>query len=593
MINLITSLKKSELVFFLLAVVLNGLLILFLYKNVFSLEIQGDTWQYAYNQEFAYGNSLTTADSIRSLKTSLGGSYLIFSLIKLTFGLNSFAFYTISVILKFLTVISAYVFIRKLTQNRVSALIASLFLSASFVGIEATHWVFNMYAYVGLIFIILGLSVSLDLPLKFNVKKWLFSFLLIAIGIWVGPMRTNGIMLVVLAWGLYKVFLLRSADSRKNFFYWLGGFLILYLVYRNYLGLFEPAYSQYILDQWWGMFHQYISISKYDFLISPVANAGRIIVPDIWLSSVNFYKAFSPLFGLTNFRAITVPIFLIFVSISWFIASFTTSRIKVFKLNLLLGILWTGLVTFIYKQGLQNFPSWEELLFSLLGGYILCWCASYLFGIGGKYSYLKDIFLFSFFWFFSFMLVPIVLNGGNTFSTLHRYFVVTAIAFPLFLAGLLTLVLSSKNFFYKSIVLILTFMAIILHSGYTKSFFDNKAQTHSRVISQRIWDDFVNIVPNKPEYKRKNPRIWFEAKSSLDRETLFESLLFGGAFRIGMKYGWDAANTNGFYFENYETLISDVRKSPDILDEFYAIRVQNRRLIDITDQVKKDILGKI
>jgi len=593
MINLITSLKKSELGFFLLAVVLNSLLILFLYKSVFSLEIQGDTWQYAYNQEYAYGNSLLTSDSIRSLKTSLGGSFLIFSLIKLTFGLNSFAYYTISVILKFLTAISAYLFIKKLTQNKVSALIASLFLSATFVGIEATHWVFNMYAYVGLIFITLGLSVSLDLPQKFNIKRWLVSFLLVAIGIWVGPMRTNGIMLVVLACSLYKVFLLRSVDSYKNLFYWLGGFIVLYFVYRNYLGLFEPAYSKYyIWDVWWRTFGENLSIGKYDFLFSPASNVGRIILPDIWLASISFYQKYSPIFGLTNFRAILVPMFLIFILLSFILSRIGEAKNRIFQQMFVLGFFWSALVTFAYKQGPLNFPSWQDLMFTLWGGYFWAWCIAF-FSFSKKEGFRKDAFLFAFFWSFAFMLVPIATNGGNTFSTFHRYFVVTAQAVPLFVGGILSLMFQGRINFSKVLVLLGIFTMISLHSGYTKSFFDNKAKAHSRTVSNRIWQDFSGIVPNSPKYRKTNPRIWFEAGTPLDREILFESLLFGGVFRIGMKYGWDAANTNGFYFENYDSLVSDVNKDPDLLKNFYAVRVENGRLVNITDRVKKDILAKI
>ncbi|OGM33528.1 hypothetical protein A3D00_00140 [Candidatus Woesebacteria bacterium RIFCSPHIGHO2_02_FULL_38_9] len=582
------KLKKPSF-FSIFVVISNFLLILFLYKSVFSLQVQGDTWQYAFNQEVRYGNSLFTSDSLRALRTSLGGSYLTFSLIKLTFGLNSLVFYTISVILKFISVVAVYLFIKKLTQNRIVGFLCSLLLSASYVGIEATHWVFNMYAYVGLIFIVLGMTIALDLPKKFDLRRWFFSFGLVSIGIWFASMRTNGIILIILLWSLIKVFLLKSDSSRKNFFHWLLGFIVLFLVYKNILGLFERDYSNYIWSQWWSAFGQYLKINKYDFLLSPIANVGHVITPDSWVSSLNLYQRFYPIFGPTKFKAIIFPSFLIFVAVSWLLSKLFSKKRKVFSLTLFLGVFWTALTTLIYKSGPANFPSSDELIFTILGWYFLSWSLSFFLVMPKK----GNAFFFAFFWAFSFMLVPIVLNQGNIFGTLHRYFVTTSVALPLFFSGILALALSDRRKIVKLIILSFFLSVVFLNGFYTKSFFDYESKLHNRALAARIWKEFTQIVPNDQKYVNNPPTLWLEAKNNLDRGILLESLQFGLDQRLGYIYHWEPNNMNNLYNDNYNLLVSNARKNPKILENFYAIRLENGSLKDISNEVKDDLLKRI
>ena len=580
--------------FFLVASLINLAVILVVYRSVFLLELQGDTWQYGWGYVKAFGDSLLTSDSFRNLQTSLAGSYLTFAIIEDIFGLSGLAYYTISVILKYFTVVTFAFFVFNLTKNKLATLISSILLSVSFVGIEATHWVFNMYAYVGMSFIFLGLTLGLKLPQKFTVRSWLLSFIFIALGVWWGPMRTTGVVIVILVWSLYKYLSLKTSDSRKNFIFWLISLPTLLFIYRSFLGLYEPAYTKYyIWDEWWRFFHLFISQGKYDFLLSPASNIARTIFPDLWISGLPIYEKFSPYFGLTNFRAVAFPLLLIYIAVSFFVSRMTSFGMSLFNRMFIFGFLWTAIVFLIYKLGPPNFPSWQELMFTLMGGYFLVWNLVF-FTVIKKESLLRDLFLFAFFWSFSFVLTPIIQNGGNTFDTHHRYFVVTAAAVPLFLAGLLTEVSKKKLTITKGALIAVVFALIFLNATYTKRFFDFKAQAHNRTISRKIWSQFTEIVPNRPEYKNKNPIILFEAANNrLDKEIMFESLLFGSIFRIALNYDWNPSTVNGFYYENYNILLSDVSKDPAILNEFYAVRVENGNLIDITNAVKKDLREKI
>lgn len=590
--KLITLLSDKKFTFFILVAVLNFILICFVYRSAFSLQLEGDTWQYAWTYRIAFGNSLFTPDTMRALKTSLGGSTLAFALVSNTFGLSGTAYYTVSVILKFLTVLAFYWLAYKLTRNKFASFVSSLLLSATFVGIEATHWVFNMYGYIGLIFIILGLTTALDLPEKFNFKKWFFSFVLIAVGIWFGPMRTTGIILVVLAWCLYKIVNLRTKESVKNFLIWLGAFSILYFAYKRYLGLFEQDYSIYIWNTWWDAFNQYLKIGKYDFLLSPVTSIGRLILPDAWVYSTDFFKIFSPMFGLTNIRAIGVPMFIVYLIFSLGLSTLVSQKRKVFLTSIfLLGIIWSILVFIVYKAGPVNFPAYQDLMLTLWGGYFLSWCLSFVIVLKSKDNFLKDTFFIAFMWSFSFILVPLALNRGNVFGTLHRYYVISAATMPLFIAGTLTLVFKGGRNLIKVIILALVFFMIIINGYYTKQFFDTKALAHSYPVSTRVWSEFSQIV-NNPVHMAKSPTIWFEVKDAKDGDILLESILFGLSFKAGIYYGWDP-HTMSLYYQNYPSLKADVKKNPKILDEFYAIRVRDGSLVNITNEIKKDLKNKI
>ncbi|MDO8637953.1 MAG: hypothetical protein Q7R43_00105 [Candidatus Daviesbacteria bacterium] len=582
-----------------LPIFLNLALILYIYQGVFLLELQGDTWQYAWAYIIAYGDTLFNQDGWRNLQSSLAGSSLTFALIKDFFGLSAIAYYSISVMLKFLTVVTFYFLAKKLTSSILVSLVASLLLSASSAGVEATHWVFNMYAYIGLIFITLSILTGLDLPEKFTFKKWLMSFAFACVGVWYATMRTNGIIPLIIAWSFYKFIILRSKRSKINLIFWIVGFAVFILMDKFLLGQMETDYSQtHIIGAGIHAFQTQVVSGKYDFILSPASNVGLVILPDMTWSSFNFPKIFSFL-GSKPLSTIFLPSFLIFSFFSWVLASVfpKKKRILVFAL----GLFWTIIVFFVSQLGPLNFSSWLSLVLTLFGGYFMCVCL-FLITIKELPSNLKTLFFLSFLWSVVFLLLPEFQNGGSIFSTNHRYLATTAPAVALFMAGLIKISYSYKNNFFRVLILLVSFFMIFAHAAQTKAFFDRKAIVHNRELAAKIWQQFTQIVPNKPQYMKNDdprvdligngraPTLWFESAANLvDRETLFETLYFGFLFRASLKYGWYVHAGTGLYYENYNDLVKDIKKNPQLLDDFYALRMENQSLVDITKEAKLKI----
>lgn len=585
----IKLISKKQTYFILLSVVLNLALILYIYQSVFLLEIQGDTWQYAWGYIVAYGDTLFNQDSWRNLHTSLAGSYLTFALIKDFFGLTAIAYYSISVILKFLTVTAFFFLIKKLTNNVLASLIASLLLSVSFAGVEAIHWVFNMYAYIGLIFITLSILTGLDLPENFTFRKWLISFAFACVGVWYATMRANGIIPLIIAWSFYKFITLRSKSSKINLIFWIAGFAVFILIDKFLLGQMETDYSQkHIIGAGIQAFHTQTAAGKFDFLLSPASNLGTVILPDMTWFSFNFPKIFSFL-GTKPLSFVVLPSFLIFSFISWVLASIFPKKKRVLLFSL--GLFWTIIVFFISKLGPLNFSSWLNLVLTLFGGYFMIFCL-FLVIVKEVPSNLKNLFLLSFLWSFVFLLLPEFQNGGPILGTYQRYLVTTAPAVPLFMGGLISLSFLYKNNFFRVLTLLIALLMIFTHGTQTKAFFDHKAVLHNRQLSAKIWQQFTEIVPNKPEYAKENPpSIWFEATNNrLDQETLFETLYFGFLFQANIKYHWDPQHGASLYNnDNYVDLIRDIKKDPKKLDDFYAGRMENQSLINITEKMKEKI----
>lgn len=582
---------------------LNLVFILYVYQGVFSLELQGDTWQYAWAYIVAYGNTLFNQDGWRNLHSSLAGSSLTFALIKDFFGLSAVAYYSISVALKFFTVTAFYFLAKKLTNNILASFIASLLLSVSFAGVEATHWVFNMYAYIGLIFIILGTLTGLDLPEHFTVKKWLIPFSLACAGVWYATMRTNGFIPLIIGWSIYKFITLRSSSSKRNLFFWIIGFAVFILIDKFLLGQMESDYSQkHIIGAGLQAFQTQIASSKFDFLLSPATNLGLVIFPDMTWFSFDFPKMFSFL-GTKPFSVIFLPSFLIFNIIAWFLTSIFSKKKRILLFSL--GLCWTIIVSFVSHLGPSNFSHWTILVLTLFGGYFMCFCL-FLINLKELPSNLKNLFLLSFLWSFTFLLLPEFQNGGSVLATSHRYLVTTAPAVALFIAGLVSIGFLYKNSFFRILILMIVFLMIFTHATQTKAFFDRKAMVHNRKLASKIWQQFTQIVPNKPSYMKNDdprvdltgngraPTLWFEsAGNSIDRETLFETLYFGFLFRASIKYNWYVHAGTGLYFENYSDLLKDMKKNPQLLDDFYALRMENRSLIDITKEAKQKISEEI
>lgn len=198
------------------------------------------------------------------------------------------------------------------------------------------------------------------------------------------------------------------------------------------------------------------------------------------------------------------------------------------------------------------------------------------------------------------------MNGGPMLGTYQRYMVTTGPVVPMFIAGLITVAYLHKKTAFQIIVLFLVLTIFFSHASATKAFFDRKAVVHNRELANKIWQQFTTIVPNKVSYMKNNdprkdltgpdraPTILFEfASNSIDRETLFETLYFGFLFRASIKYDWYVHAGAGLYHENYNDLVKDVKKNPQILDEFYALRMENQSLIDITKETKEKILAEI
>lgn len=581
-----------------LVVFLNLLLILFIYKSAFTLEFQGDGWQYAYGHHVYYESNVFSKESLKGMRTSLAGASFTFGLIENNFGLNALVFYTINVILKFISVITFYFLIKRLTNNNLASLIGSLLLSATFAGVEATHWVFNMYAYIGLIFITLSILIGIDLPSDYKFKKWLASFGLACVGVWYATMRTNGIIPLIIIWSFYKFLTLRSKSSKVNLISWILGFAVFIVIDKFLLGQMETDYSrQYIIGEGLRAFQNQIAINKYDFLLAPASNLGIIMLPDVTWFSMNFPKIFS-FFGSGVFRSIILPSLATFTIISWILTvalrrgSGKVSPKFIFLFSL--GLIWTGFVYFFLTLGPSNFSSWVNLIVTLFGGYLMILC---FFLIIQKeiQTYLRDLFLITLLWSFVYILLPLFQNGGPIFGTVHRYLVTTAPAVPMFIAGLITLSSIYKNNLLRNLTLIIVFLMIFSHATQTKAFFDRKADVHNREVSNRLWQQFKNIVPDKPEYTDNPPTLFFiSADNPRDQQTLFESLYFGFIFRVGVDYRWRPDHVNALYNDgDYINLVKDIKKNPKLLDEFYALRLENQSLSDITREAKEKIAEDI
>lgn len=584
-----------------LILLINLGLLLYVYQGVFSLQFEGDSWFYGWGHKIYYENNVFSPLSLQGMHTSLAGASLTFGLIENHFGLNAIVFYTISVLLKLVSVMAFYFLVKKITNNFFISFIASSLLSVTFAGVEATHWVFNMYAYIGLTFVIISMIIGLDLPEKFTFKKWFFSFFFACLGVWYATMRVNGIIPLVIIWAIYKFIALRSKSSKKNLIFWIVGLFIFILIDKFALGQMESDYSRvYIINEGIKSINNQLSIKKYDFLLSSATNLGAVILPDITWNLFNFFKVFSS-FGLSVYTSIIFSSFLLFSLITTIFTSMIYETKKIlnwsnpfFIKTIAGGFLYTLVVLIISKMGSVNFPSWPTLVMTLFGGYMFILCLSFIFSKKVSPD-LRDLFFLAFFWFFLFLLLPLFQNGGPIFGTYHRYMATTAPSVPLFMAGLLILAFKSKNQFARLLVLGLIFIMFFSHAFSAKAFFDRKAVAHNRTVSNRIWKQLAAIIPNKPQYRIQPPAVFFAAADNpIDQETLFESLSYSYDFRSDLEFGWPHNQQSYLYnSSNYKDLLAEIKKNPKLLDDFYALMVQDQNLFDITKQVKDKIASDI
>lgn len=545
----------------------------------FNLALTGDDylglWRYDFYHNGWGGEKL---NNISYFFTDYGPMDMMTATIHHFFGFRHQIYYIFSFMLRLFAALSFLWPMYKLTKSGWGSIGAAAFFIITTTGLEATDWSFNMPSYIAIAFANIFLGLFIYSRTKNNLFTWIASPVTFVLTIISQPVRTMFFPILIL--GL-EIYWLVTNFNLKNLcleIIKIGLWIVLtmtILKYTSYGGAVSLRGSK-ILSQNFQQVVQLIKDKNYKILVSPVGQIGRIILPN------DFMYQRTEIWGLSRtFRHVVPSAFIIFM-VGLFVLRATRWQLII---STVLSIGWIMVIwqMFMQPQGYQLQPF--ELLAYLLGGHIIILIIIGWLSVKNKYIRF-GIFLSLLFIISGFILFW-VRSPGVIHEITGRYLIVSGAGLAWLLGIMLVIGIKTKN-----IALIIVFgLLFSLHAKTSYKYLNHLSDVRGIEQTEKLRNSI------KPAKNFGNPNValvfYFEGD---EPEVLQHAFIFGfpviSHYQFGISGPWyNIAPTN--IWAEVESAYLDGQSlkrfmpgpwvSTD-LENIYAYRLENRQLIDITEE---------
>ena len=555
----------------------------------FNLSLTGDDylglWRYDFYVNGVGGEKVSLLDFFLS---DYGPQDVLTALIHHYFQFNHQVYYIISFALRLIASLSFLWPVYKLTKNKWAALAASGFFLITVTGLEATDWSFNMPSYVAIAIMNTLLGVFVVSRTKNNIITLAASTFLFVAAIISQPIRM--MFLPVLMMALESYWLLTTFNW-KNLCWWtvkvcMYAILMAGIMKYSHYGEAVSARGKDALLTNYGKVIQQVEHKNYKLLLSPISQIGVIVLPN------NFLYQRLEVWGVPRtFRQVVIPAFVGFVV--WLVI------LKCSKKQLILysavGALWTRYVWQIFVAKTSNPVQPFELLTYLLGGYLLISAVLWWINLRNQ-KYLQLCLMLAILIMFGGFMVPWLRVPGTIHEITGRYLIVPGAG----LAWLMVVFLSIKTDFNRKLALITVFgLLFSLHPKTRYRYLCHLSEVRGIELTNRLRGSIKqakNFGNNKVSLV-----FYFEGDNP---EILQHSFIFGfpviSHYQFGITGPWyNIAPTN--IWEEVVSAYQDGQSLkrfmpgpwiPTKLEDIYAYRLENRQLIDVTEE-KREILKNL
>ncbi|MDO8657105.1 MAG: hypothetical protein Q7K55_00055 [Candidatus Levybacteria bacterium] len=586
------STKPRTRLFFFLFVLLVIFLSWFTFKDSFATALSGDDWLLHYTIWIIFEIQKSASFLYPSTYfCTYCPHYLFLSVIKHFWEYSPFYYYLVSLIFRIGISFSLFFMVKKITRQTLPALLAAIFFSVSYIGIQTTDWVFNFTHYGGII------AVCIFFVLYFNAKNTskilplLYATLAFAGALIISPPRMHGLFPLILVaeigwWAIEgKNYQLKKAGIR------LIMILAAYKIVFSSPGYGTTEYNLSQVVQGLIMAKEMLLRGNTAFLLNPISTIGNYIIPDLLWQKI-------PLKSLLGL----LPIALIFASLSSGIFYLVGLKRKAFNVYLLCLFIWLLIMIFIRRTNL-NFYSIYQVGFGLIGGYTIIFSFRLFNHLKHSKPFLAFALLLGQGWMFTFGLFHWLIAPYQMLDSSLRYSIQQAAGLSVWSATIFTIVFlaarEKKLFQIQGVIYALIIAFITMHILFSQQYLSFLKMNRGVEINEHLWNTIFRDVPRLPQDR---PTVFY---LQYDNYYLAEwSLRFPFSSRGALHYNITNQKTNPFMIYEYDKLLSMVADGkalgpqgyepiPLPLDHVYGYALQNGELRNITpalrEKLKEDI----
>lgn len=518
------------------------LLSLFVFKPSFSLGFMGDDWLAFYRYKYHLGEwSSGQFNYLTYFLTPYGAQDISMGLLQKLFGFNPFPFFVISFIFRLMTSFTLFFVLRSLTKNNFSSFLAAIFFALTFVGLDATNWVFNFPSYISLTFWLIFFYFFFKSQFEKLYPNILIAGLFFYLSYIFAPIRMHGLTFFVVFADMF--FLLRNRNF-KSFKQIIQRQLILTFAFLlvRFIGTptGDSSYVIHRLGEGLNIMSNLAQGANYSFILNPFIMMGRFILPEaFWIEIGQLFSSQIFLFICIFSIILFLPFILLFTKIG-----LIQNKVRIFFVLLISSIaIWSIVVRIIVSNSPIMYSQIHLLGPALLGGYFFIFTV--LLVVSLKDNRIASLILTSFSWIYLSFLIPwifdpvgvfVATNQISTSDSAHRYMIIPAMGVALYFGFIGYIVQKEakslgKVAFFSFLAIVITIQAF-LSNGYLSSL----AMVRNAEINDRIWSIFSNLGVVKKEVP---PIIfYFEGNPSI----IYWTLSFGFPTHMGLLYnikdGW-------------------------------------------------------
>lgn len=563
---------------------------LFLRKTL-NLALYGDDWEQLYNLWLSFDASKTLSFfDIRSYLNPYWPQYLFLGIIRHFFSYQPTAYFVFSLFFRIFSSISLFFLIKELTKKSLPAFLASLIFTLSVAGLQTTDWVFNMNAYVGVCLLNIAVIVYLKIshPKKFFFQKLILFIFLFTLALGIVPVRMHGAVIFL---GLTEVFLTFFSNKEKGvnidkyfFIKIITPTIILLLLIK--LGSFGSVGDNVFLNSNVSYLQTMIQKGRIDILFYFLGILGNFVLPDTFISTIAI-----------NHTILIGFYFLIADSFFTVIVKGGRKLFVYFLLSNTLGLTLAKLM--IYWNPLLSPPNILSILIGthlILGSFIIFWQFK-------KNNWLPvSLIIIGLIWLVSFSFLYWFRNPSLIIETTSRYLTTGAFGFAILFTGFIWLVIEGAQVQKKTHKLILSIVLLLLLSWLKINFeaanvyLTNLENNRNIEVATKAWSV---LLKNVPTLDKEAPSVFY---FTTDNSTaIYMIFSFGFPPHGGLLYQIPDWQNTPIPTEHYEELLKMVNQGkilktlhgrkpiPVPLSKVFAFDFRNGELINITDQVRKQV----
>lgn len=559
----------------------------------FNLHLSGDDYQSFWRyREYYTGMIPGEWNDTKIFLTDYGPQDIAMSLIQRHLGFKPQPYYIASYILRLLGALSFIPLIYSFSKNKNAAFIGALFFSVTLTGLESTDWVFNMPAYLAIVFLNIFLLVLLKSKEKDNPRLIVLSGILFAITIILMPIRMLFLPAVVVLVEFYWFFIKRDKKTVISGFLRISMYaLVLYMIFSignignslvGYGGQSSGSTLTKVSAYFSGLTTQ-ISRGQYQMLLYPVGQIGSIIFPNTIV-----FPTRELIGNLRTLLLFVVPSLVILHVLLYFLKQgfpeiTSTSRKKTF----ILCTIW-ALSSFSLFKLYITYPLQTSFFIPVLvGGYVIATLGMLIWTYKHNSQFIFYVSLPIIIITFSF--VQYWLRDPQIIQpTFGRYLIIPAAGLTLLLGALISLS-KDKTYMY---ILVIPLLATHMYAShkYVKHLAAVRNIEMTEILRNSIPDVFTEEKLDKPMV------FYFEPK---DSEILHHSLLFG--FPVIMATQYQFMNIfNIAYTDSWQEVSAAYQTDDGLkrfgtkeekvqLDNVYSYKLDGTNLIDTTEETRNKL----